>query len=79
MMAAMIAPLCSSRACLLTALLLLAAVPALASIDRGIAYIGSTTFERFVDGRHHVLILFDKHHNWGAGWDHIFEEFALKV
>lgn len=70
---------CLSRACLLVAGMLLLALPTIASVDRGIMYIGSHTFDRIVDGRHHVLIMFDAEHAWHAGWDHVFEEFAQKL
>lgn len=47
--------------------------------DRGIAYLGSFTFYRVVDGTRDVLVRFDQKHHWHTGFDEAFEELAAQV
>lgn len=47
--------------------------------DRGIAYLGSFTFYRAVDGTRNVLVRFDEKHYWHTGFDKAFEELAQQV
>lgn len=49
------------------------------AVGRGIAYLGSFTFYRAVDGTRNVLVRFDEKHYWHTGFDKAFEELAQQV